>query len=100
MIAASQAEGFGLPLIEAAQHGLPIIARDIPVFREVAQDGAYYFSGNDPESLALAIKHWLILKQQNQIPSSKNIKWQSWEQSSKQLLTRIAPDFFENTPQI
>ena len=32
LIAASEGEGFGLPLIEAAQHKLPIIARDIPVF--------------------------------------------------------------------
>ena len=35
LIAAAEGEGFGLPLIEAARHGLPIIARDIPVFREV-----------------------------------------------------------------
>ncbi|NDY83507.1 glycosyltransferase family 4 protein [Orrella sp. NBD-18] len=99
LIAASQAEGFGLPLIEAAQHGLPIIARDIPVFREVAQDGAFYFAGNDADSLATAIKNWLILKQENQIPESKTIKWQSWEQSSKQLLNKIAPDFFKVSAQ-
>ncbi|MFZ2159654.1 MAG: glycosyltransferase, partial [Bradyrhizobium sp.] len=43
LIAASFGEGFGLPLIEAAQHGLPIIARDIPVFREVAREHAFYF---------------------------------------------------------
>lgn len=43
LIAASEGEGFGLPLIEAAQHGKPIIARDIPVFGEVAGDHAYYF---------------------------------------------------------
>lgn len=95
LIAASQAEGFGLPLIEAAQYGLPIIARDIPVFREVAQNGALYFTGNDADSLARAIKNWLKLKQQNQIPDSKSINWQSWEQSSKQLLGRIVPAFFK-----
>ena len=43
LIAASEGEGFGLPLIEAAQKGKPIIARDIKVFREVAGDYAYYF---------------------------------------------------------
>lgn len=40
LIAASFGEGFGLPLIEAAQHGLPIMARDIAVFREVAKEYA------------------------------------------------------------
>ena len=29
LIAASINEGFGLPLIEAARHGIPIVARDI-----------------------------------------------------------------------
>ena len=37
LIAGSYGEGFGLPLIEAAQHGISFIARDIPVFREVAE---------------------------------------------------------------
>src|SRR5690606_29512106 len=31
LIAASINEGFGLPLIEAARHKIPVIARDIPV---------------------------------------------------------------------
>jgi glycosyltransferase involved in cell wall biosynthesis len=52
LIAASEGEGFGLPLIEAAQHKLPIIARDIQVFREVAGEYAFYFSGLEAELLA------------------------------------------------
>ena len=94
LIAASQAEGFGLPLIEAAQHGLAIIARDIPVFREVAQDGALYFTGDAPEALASVIEQWLLLKQASNIPDVKSIKWQNWEQSSKQLLDKVLPNFF------
>ncbi|WP_115760418.1 glycosyltransferase, partial [Escherichia coli] len=61
LIAASEGEGFGLPLIEAAQHKLPIIARDIPVFREVAGNHALYFSGATPDTLANAVKEWLTL---------------------------------------
>jgi glycosyltransferase involved in cell wall biosynthesis len=45
LLVPSEGEGFGLPLIEAARHGLPLIARDIPVFREVAREHALYFSG-------------------------------------------------------
>jgi glycosyltransferase involved in cell wall biosynthesis len=56
LIAASEAEGFGLPLIEAARHGLPIIARDIPVFREVAQEHALYFAGDDGAALSAALQ--------------------------------------------
>ena len=47
LIAASEGEGFGLPLVEAAVHGIPAIARDIPVFREVAVRSATFFTGND-----------------------------------------------------
>jgi glycosyltransferase involved in cell wall biosynthesis len=48
LLAASEAEGFGLPLIEAARYKLPIIARDTPIFREVAGEWAFYFSGLKP----------------------------------------------------
>ena len=61
LIAASEGEGFGLPLIEAAQHKLPIIARDIPVFREVAGEHAAYFAGKAPGDLAHCISAWLQL---------------------------------------
>lgn len=36
VLAPSFAEGYGLPVIEAASLGTPVIASDIPVFREVA----------------------------------------------------------------
>ena len=85
LIAASEGEGFGLPLIEAAQHKLPIIARDIPVFREVAGDHAYYFSGLKPEDLAKAIEQWLALSTKGKCPQSKGIPWATWQASSQQL---------------
>ena len=33
----SFAEGFGLPVVEALAHALPVLCSDIPVFREVGQ---------------------------------------------------------------
>ncbi len=89
LIAASEAEGFGLPLIEAARHGLPIIARDIPVFREVAQDHAMYFAGDDGAALATAIQSWLALAKQQKTPDSSQIQRQTWAQSAQQLLSRM-----------
>jgi glycosyltransferase involved in cell wall biosynthesis len=87
LLAPSFGEGFGLPLIEAAQFGLPIIARDIPVFREVAGDHAYYFTGDTAESLADAIRAWLTLG--NSVPSSEGIAWQTWQESCNQLVDII-----------
>lgn len=36
LLAPSRAEGFGLPVIEALRLGVPVIASNLPVFREVA----------------------------------------------------------------
>lgn len=85
LIAASQAEGFGLPLIEAAQYQLPILARDIPVFREVAGAHADYFQGTHALNLAEAIKSWLEKHKQGIQPQSKGMPILSWQQSVQQL---------------
>ena len=85
LIAASEGEGFGLPLIEAAKHKLPIIARDIPEFREVAGDHADYFSGLAPASLASAVEHWLAVYANNGMPKSAGMPWITWSQSADQL---------------
>ncbi|ABB45003.1 Glycosyl transferase, group 1 [Sulfurimonas denitrificans DSM 1251] len=87
LIAPSEGEGFGLPLIEAAQHSLPIIARDIPVFREVASKYAYYFTNNnEPSTLADATLSWLKLYKQDNHPKSDKMPWLTWRESTKQLL--------------
>jgi glycosyltransferase involved in cell wall biosynthesis len=86
LIAASEGEGFGLPLIEAAQHGLPILARDIPVFREVAGASAHFFSGHSAENLADEIKVWLELYALNKHPSSVEMPWLTWKESAGQLV--------------
>jgi glycosyltransferase involved in cell wall biosynthesis len=43
----SFAEGYGIPLVEALSHGVPVIASDLPVFREIAQDIPDYLDPND-----------------------------------------------------
>ncbi len=91
LIAASEGEGFGLPLIEAAQHKLPIIARDIPVFREVAGEHAHYFNGTAPGDLAQSIIGWLQLYEACRHPKSDNLPWLTWEQSTQQLLKQVLP---------
>ena len=43
-------EGFGFPVIEAFQHGVPVLASDIPVLREVGGDFCRYFNPHAPGS--------------------------------------------------
>ena len=89
LVAASSGEGFGLPLIEAAQRGLPVIARDLPVFREVAGAHAWYFNADDAAELATALRTWLALHEQGAHPSSAAMPWLTWEHSTRELLAVI-----------
>jgi glycosyltransferase involved in cell wall biosynthesis len=83
LIAASIDEGFGLPLIEGAHHNIPLIARDIEVFREVATKYAYYFKTNE---LAREIKKWINLYQQEKHPLSNEMPYLTWKQNAQDLL--------------
>lgn len=86
LLAASEGEGFGLPLVEAAMNHLSIIARDLPVFHEVAGDHAYYFSGLASSELAVAILAWLDLFALGRHPKTEGMPWLTWRQSARQLV--------------
>ena len=49
---ASHAEGFGLPLVEAAMFKRPVLARNLPVFREQGLANVSFFDDDSPEALA------------------------------------------------
>lgn len=93
LIAASEGEGFGLPLIEGAQHGLSIIARDIPVFREVAGNHATYFEGAKAETLADAIQQWLARPASARTTSTKSMPFvATWAECVQTLLGLLLDD--------
>ncbi|HAU78166.1 MAG TPA: glycosyl transferase family 1 [Agrobacterium sp.] len=92
LLAASEGEGFGLPLIEAAQHGLPIIARDLDVFKEVAGEHAFYFNGTAPEMLAARLAEWLSLHASGRVIESTSMPWLKWHESAQQLIRVISSD--------
>ncbi len=56
LVSPSLWEGFGLPLLEAMATALPLVASDIPVHREVAEDAAVFVPPRDPEALAHGIE--------------------------------------------
>jgi glycosyltransferase involved in cell wall biosynthesis len=85
LLQASEGEGFGLPLIEAARYGLPLLARDLPVFREVAEGHATFF-GRD---LVQAWRDWLAALRAGTALRSTGLTWLSWAQSADQLMGKI-----------
>jgi glycosyltransferase involved in cell wall biosynthesis len=89
LIAGSEAEGFGLPLVEAARRKLPILARDIPVFREVMGPHASYFSTPRADKLADAIEIWLKAYSCGRHVTTDEMPWICWTEHGKQLLALL-----------
>ena len=51
-VLSSRWEGFGLVLVEAMAHGLPVISSDLPTSKEIMGDFGLYFKNGDIEDLA------------------------------------------------
>lgn len=89
LVFASFVEGFGLPLVEGLQRGLPAIASDIPVFREVAGDFAEYFDPNSASDLCAIIDQFSVTKK---LPNARPVtewKWITWKESAQQLFNAV-----------
>lgn len=89
LIFPSFAEGFGLPLVESMQRGLPAIASDIPVFREVGGDYLAYCDPRDPETCAAIIREF---ERTGRLPGAKPLddwKWITWRESAEQLIEAV-----------
>jgi len=79
-VLSSRWEGFGLVLIEAMAHGLPIISSDLPTSIEIMGDFALYFKNGDIKELAQKLEAATEL---------------NWEEKSEEAL-RIANRFSTN----
>ena len=51
-VLSSRWEGFGLVLVEAMAHGLPVVSSDLPTSKEIMGDFGLYFKNGDIEELA------------------------------------------------
>ncbi len=62
----STAEGYGLPLIEAALHGVPVFCSDIPAHREVAVGAEFFALNEEPRLIAARIRKYPPVRQRQQ----------------------------------
>ena len=84
-LAASEVEGSGLPLVEAARFGLPIIARDILAFREATAGHASFFTTLSGTELAAYLAAWLPRRAAYEVPGSAMVPSHDWCASARSL---------------
>ena len=85
LVAASYVEGFGLPLVEALGRGLPVLASDIPVFREIGGQAVEFFPLEDASALAALVGRWTAQPRRK----IEGWKWLNWDQSTRHLLSKV-----------
>lgn len=97
VIQPSEAEGFGLPIIEALACGAPILASDLPVFREVAGDQLIYAPVGDVDAWSQKAKELLTSpelfpKQESRIEKSRIYRWSSHAETILNTYLSDAPE--------
>lgn len=86
LVQPSFSEGFGLTGVEAMSFGTSVLASDIPIFKEIYQDVAFYFS---PHSIASFIQAVHALEQKSDAQNKEGVqlaKTYSWEKMAEQTI--------------
>jgi len=73
-VTAAYAESFAHPLVEAMSMGLPVVASDLAVHREICDEAAIYFPRFSPEQAAAAIARVAASAQMRQDMSAEGIR--------------------------
>lgn len=82
-------EGFGMPTLEAAHFGAPVVASDTLVFREILGDHARYAPPDDRHAIASAISEtW---RQGRREPLDAETLGYSWELSARRIRAALTP---------
>ena len=84
----SLAEGFGLPAVEAAACGAPVVLSDIPAHRETLGDDALFFPPGDPIVLAEWLQRLLgsdMLRRSLAERARKQVARYTWDASAEVL---------------
>ena len=85
LVQPSLSEGFGLTGIEAMSAGIPVIASNIPIFKEIYQDGAIFFDPKYPTDFVKATNILEKLDRKEIIQKGKLVSSQySWDKMAKE----------------
>lgn len=79
-------EGFGLPLVEARTEGCVVIASDLPVFRELADEGVVIYDRHSRDALCDALRAMCAVDRRGSVPPMRPHRWRD---TARQAVTVI-----------
>lgn len=86
----SYLESFGHPLLEAMATGVPTVAADIPVFREIGGEAAFYADPHKADALAGAMEEALFLPRAREVlikRGRERVRSFGWDTTARRLLS-------------
>src|SRR5690606_8224355 len=86
----SEYEGFGLPVLEAQAHAVPVICSDIPIFRENLGDSALYFNPDCSDAEIQSLIERLTNEEVREgmvLAGNENVRRFSWEKMAAETLS-------------
>lgn len=97
VLCASVDEGFGLPIVEALKHSKRVLARDIPVFREVGGNAVRYLAWDSPDGLAKQLQFVCSEDRDGNEFNDSSLPMatpalMSWAESARQLLRALTAE--------
>lgn len=85
-------EGFGLPLVEARSRGCPVIASDLEVFSELADEGVTQFPRHSSEALQAQLLDHARQDRRGQVEPMKKFSWGDSARECGALIERLLRD--------
>ncbi len=86
----SEYEGFGLPVLEAQSHSVPVVCSGIPIFKEILQESVFYLNSDfTSEDVAVFLKE-IRNDEKLQVKIKEglnNVKRFSWHNMSRETLS-------------
>lgn len=90
LISPSRGEGYGLPVVEGALRGLPVVLSDLPVYREIAGNAGFFFELDDRAGFSAQIGIVRSLSPQERRSRAESIRIGTWRQGARDILTAFA----------